>query len=107
MTTDTPSPRGVTAREFFGRRLKGASMHDAHLATRLSYSTVHRSSRGEVIALDTAKALESWSRGNAAAREAGLFISAAATVGLEGAPAEVTVDRSAEFTQEQPAAEVA
>lgn len=103
MTTDTPSPRGVTAREFFGRRIKGASMHEAHLATRLSYSTVHRASRGEAIALETAKALEEWSRG----LTLDLFISAAETLGLNGEASTVADDPATADALPPPAAGVA
>ena len=64
-------------------------MHDAHLSTRLSYSTVHKAGHGKTVAFNTAKDLEVWSR------KLGLevFISAVATVGFnpEGAAEPVEV----------------
>lgn len=95
MSSNHPEPRGITAQEFFARRFPGASMHDAHLSTRLSYSTVHKAGHGKTVAFNTAKDLEVWSR------KLGLevFISAVATVGFnpEGgtAPVEVLHDASA------------
>jgi len=78
MSSTHPEPRGITAQEFFARRFAGASMHDAHLSTRLSYSTVHKAGHGKAIAFSTATDLEVWSR------KLGLevFISAVATMGF-------------------------
>jgi len=80
MTDDTRTAQGITAQEFFAAGIEGGSMTDAHHATRIAYSTVHRASNGGGISVATARALETWSR--ALGRD--LFISAAATLGIAG-----------------------
>lgn len=75
-----PSPRGVTAQEFFAAGLPGVTLTDAHHATRIAYSTIHRASKGGGIHANSARELEAWSRGLGLP----VFISAAATLGLAG-----------------------
>lgn len=78
MTDDTKPARGVTAQEFFALGIEGGSMTDAHHATRIAYSTVHRASRGDGVSLATARALEKWSQ----AIGGEVFISALATLDI-------------------------
>lgn len=72
----------MPAQEFFAAEIPGGTMTDAHVATRIAYSTIHRAKRGESIHHGTAAELERWSRGLGAE----LHISAAATLGLATDP---------------------
>lgn len=76
--TDSKPARGVTAQKFFAAGVEGGSMTDAHHATRIAYSTVHRASRGDGVSLATARALEKWSQ----SLGANIFISALATLDI-------------------------
>ena len=78
----TPSkPVGLTAAEFFGKKLDGYSKTDAHRGTSLSYSAIHDATDAEKTPrADTLRALQMWSLG--AAEKHGVYISAAATVGF-------------------------
>lgn len=79
MTTPAQA-RGLTPREFFARRLPGASMQDAHRATGIAYSTVHKLVNGASASQSTLVLLARWSRRNPSAAAAGVFISLDALV---------------------------
>lgn len=71
---------GLTPAAFFARRIEGALMIDAQKATGVAYSTIHRVSKGESVAGDTLTTLARWSIENAAAKQAGVYISLDAMV---------------------------
>lgn len=74
---------GLTAREFFALALPGCSQTDAHVKTRLSYSTIVLVSAGTANARTTTlKRLEAWSLLQPAAKARGVWISAAKTAGF-------------------------
>lgn len=66
---------GITAREFFNKKIPGMGLNDAHFATHISRSTLDRYMRtlNARMKVETAKKLQKWSKG---------AISAARTVGL-------------------------
>jgi hypothetical protein len=73
-------PRGLPAAEFFTLGIDGYSMHAAHFATKLAYSTIHDCAHGGRVRASTAEKLQEWSRG--AIKAHGVYISAAKTLGL-------------------------
>lgn len=77
---ETPPTVGLSAREFFGRKIKGASINDAHVATGIAYSTVHAIASGDGWQRDTMAKLVAWSASCAAAQSAGVHISADASL---------------------------
>lgn len=79
---DTPTARGLTPQGFFALSLEGGSMTDAHHATRLAYSTVHRAAQGTLVSAAVARDLAAWSAGVASAQAAGVCIDAAMACGL-------------------------
>lgn len=80
--------RGVSAQEFFAAGVPGGTMTAAHLATRIAYSTVHRAANGKGISVATARELESWSKGLAAA----VYINASATLRIDDPPTTEAAD---------------
>lgn len=75
----------LTAREFFALKLDGASMTDAQLGTALGYTTIRElAARTEPGGGNVAppRALEEWSKRVKSAKAAGVWISAARTLGL-------------------------
>jgi hypothetical protein len=72
---------GLTAGEFFERRLPGFKMHDAHYATRLSYSAIHDCAKNKTSPRpQTAQRLQEWSL--SAVSKHRVYISATKTLGL-------------------------
>jgi hypothetical protein len=90
-TMDRPKPpEALSAQDFFARDLPGCSMTDAHLATRIAYSTVLDIAHGKCSPrVKTVKRLEQWSREAAAAH--GIYLSAARTLGLDAPHNDSTV----------------
>jgi len=89
---ESPTTAGLSAREFFSRKIDGARISDAHLATGVAYSTIHSIASGEGWQRDTMSKLVAWSLACPAAQSAGVHISADASLvapAADAAPAEV------------------
>lgn len=79
---------GLTAREFFARALPGCSLSDAHVGTRIAYSTIFDLSKERCESRrSTLERLQKWSL--TAGAPHGVYISAAKTAGLSE-PTEAT-----------------
>lgn len=89
---ETPSTVGLSAREFFGRKIDGARISDAHIATGVAYSTIHTIAAGKGWQRDTMSRLVAWSLACPAAQSAGVHISADASL---SSPADDTTDAPA------------
>lgn len=79
----TRSMVGLTAHDFFERKLTGCSMTDALHGTGLAYSTINdvaKSHHESAPRVETLRKLERWSR--VAGAPHNVFISAAVTLGL-------------------------
>lgn len=96
MDSTTTGARGVglSARQFFARKIQGARMTDAHQATGVAYSTIHSISRGAGWQRDSIAALVRWSINNPAALAEGVFISADAEI-LDDSASDVPSDNNA------------
>lgn len=80
-------PTGLTAREFFERKLPSFTITAAQIATKHAYSALHDCVSGKTRSprKDLLIALQEWSI--AAIAEHGVYISAAKTLGLPEEPA--------------------
>ena len=92
-----PEVVGLSVQEFFARKIPGFTMQDAHLATRISYSTVHALATGRrEPRRQTLRRLVEWSRGAAAGH--GVCISGARSLGLDDDAAAKGSDSCDSFT---------
>jgi len=78
--------RRLTPKLFFMLDLENGSMTAAQNATGMAYTTIHKTKTGVRISVQTARALEDWSRKLPSARAARVCIGAIEAVGL-AAPA--------------------
>lgn len=85
---ESPTTAGLSAREFFSRKIDGARISDAHVATGVAYSTIHSIASGEGWQRDTMSKLVAWSFACPAAQAAGVHISADASL-ADAAPVAV------------------